>query len=553
MRLALAGATCALPIAALRAQRARGPGEDAQVLARGAIRVESGASWSTYNELFASGRTGAPSGRPQRLGASLTVDTLGADQIESVGPVQSAVRTLARLPGYVASLGRSALDVDARVLTLPITMEIGLGRRVEARVTVPYVVARHDVFWDVNAGGRGANLGLNPAFSDLAVRTRNAQVLDQLQSAAARLESALVMCAATPAASGCAQVNANRSLATQLRGATTEFTAAYARVYGSRTMTPAPFAPVAGSSAQVAIDARIGALNALYRAALGLPPAAADPITGRPAAAPVPVALSDLQRVLTDSLFGVAGAAIEGVERRHLGNVEVGAKILLHDAIGSVPAAPARGVRLRSAAGVLVRLGTATEPSADVFTDIGTGAAHAAVELRSVTDVAVGPRLWGTAIARYGAQLPDTRVVRVPGSPAEAIVASYRRHAVRRDVGDYVELGVMPRYAVTEYLQIAAEYRFRRKGEDRFSGAFTVTDPSGAQVQIDPAVLGVGTAATDHRIGGGFVFSTVAAYDRQRARLPLEVSFVHTQDIRGSGGSPKLFTTEARLRVYLGR
>jgi hypothetical protein len=97
---------------------------------------------------------------------------------------------------------------------------------------------------------------------------------------------------------------------------------------------------------------------------------------------------------------------------------------------------------------------------------------------------------------------------------------------------------------------VSAQWLYRRKGEDKYTGTFTVTDQDDNSVSLDASLLGVGTEVTEQRIGGGISYSTLRAFDRGRANIPLDVQLLHTQSISGSGYAPKRFTTQVQLRYY---
>ena len=59
------------------------------------------------------------------------------------------------------------------------------------------------------------------------------------------------------------------------------------------------------------------------------------------------------------------------------------------------------------------------------------------------------------------------------------------------------------------------------------------------------------TEETEQRLSAGATFSTVDAWTRGTARLPLEVSFAHYQSGAGTGGlAPKLVVDQVRFTVY---
>ena len=67
---------------------------------------------------------------------------------------------------------------------------------------------------------------------------------------------------------------------------------------------------------------------------------------------------------------------------------------------------------------------------------------------------------------------------------------------------------------------------------------------------LDASVLGIDSEQSEQRIGGGATFSTLGAFDRGRARIPLEVQIFHFQTVSGSGYVPKQFSTQMQLRYY---
>jgi len=73
---------------------------------------------------------------------------------------------------------------------------------------------------------------------------------------------------------------------------------------------------------------------------------------------------------------------------------------------------------------------------------------------------------------------------------------------------------------------------------------------NGKPVTLDAGILGTGTKQSEQRVGGGASFSTLRAYDRGRARVPIEVQLVHWQTLTGSGYVPKRFSTQIQLRYY---
>jgi hypothetical protein len=127
---------------------------------------------------------------------------------------------------------------------------------------------------------------------------------------------------------------------------------------------------------------------------------------------------------------------------------------------------------------------------------------------------------------------------------------------VNRKLGNVTEFEVTPRWVFNDFVSISAQYKFRNKAQDKYTGAqFTVGPDSttgGETIVISPSTLGIATEFTEHRFGGGFAFSNLQAYQQRQARIPFEVTFLHTQTINGSGGNlPKTFMDQIQIRLYV--
>jgi hypothetical protein len=205
---------------------------------------------------------------------------------------------------------------------------------------------------------------------------------------------------------------------------------------------------------------------------------------------------------------------------------------------------------MRVAAGAFARLATGQLERPDDIFDIGTGDAQTDFEGNGAIDLVFGRRFWASVVGRYGAQLVDQRTYRIPDVARNPFIMKYREQIVSRDLGSYIELEASPRWVYNDYLSLSANYLYRRKGEDKYTGMFTTEDPTGEPITLDASILGVGTEQREQRIGGGASFSTLRAYDRGRSRIPIEVQFSHWQSISGSGYAPKQFTTQIQVRYY---
>lgn len=550
-RRALAVAACLIasfaPHAA-RAQAVLGVGDDAIVLPAGVLRFRAIAGWTQFSERYGKGTPGRKDGSLEPLGIDFNLDTIGVKQFENLAPLQSGIRSLAGIPDWVASLGKSVVRVRDQIAVTPFALEFGVTSRLSVGALVPLVTATSNVDFRVNPTGFEPTLGFNPSLLNAALLQTNANLLAQFDSAAAQLNRALTSCAAAPAAPGCSSLNASAANARALIANANGFAAGLAQVYGGRNgAAGSPFVPTAGSNAQAAIEARVAAFRSLY-AAFG-----ANAITAGAPVGAAPLTVVDAQRILTDTLFGVKAQPLATSVTRGIGDIDFIAKFNLFDTFGrdTKRRLSPTGFNWRQSIGGVFRLGTGKLDSPDDFTDLGTGNHQNDVELRSYTDLLWGPHFWVSLVAKYNWQLPDQLVQRVTAAPDQELAAAYRRQTVNRDLGDIFELEVNPRWALTDNIGLAAHYYYRRKFSDRYTGSFAVHDLNGQSITLDASSLDQETEAREHRFGGGVSYSTVAAYERGLARVPLEVTYFHYETTLGSGGNvPKLSQDQLQIRLY---
>lgn len=550
----LATALCATLVLSPRsaaAQRILGPADDATVVPRGVFRIGVQPTWARANERFSDGLNGRTKGVPERLAVDFDVDSLGPSRFEPLRPLTSALQTLTGKSVNPASLGRLRVDFDYSSATTPITAEYGVTRRLTIGVLVPYVKTRNEVTVNPNPERTGGTIGINPARAVAGARLQNLAVTTQLSEAVTRLQGALTSCQGSSAPE-CAAINADRTRAMQLAANGAAVAAAVGSVYGTREGQGSRYAPVEGSALHGDVAARLAALSTDFLTLLGAPTGRTTWISARPVGAPL-MGLADFNTIISDAEFGIGAAPLATVERSHIGDVEVGAKLLLYDGLGAQP--PQRvdysGVKFRLAVGGAYRLGKAQYQSADDFADVGTGDAQDDIEGRLFADVLFGQRAWVSVVGRYGVQRADEQFLRIPDTPNAPFPALYRRQFVGRDLGDYFVGEISPRYSLTDALMFSATYTVYNKGEDSYTGQFPVTDLSGQATTLDAAVLNAGTARTEQRVVAGFTYSTMAAYYRGRAKRPLEVSYVVGQSLRGSGLVVKQFTQAIGLRLYI--
>lgn len=533
------------------AQRVLGPGDDAFVVPHGTVRVGVSTELTRFNERYGGGTADGTGSTLVPLAADFNIPTLGVAQFPTLGPAQATLRSLSGLSTFQLSLGRSRVTADASIATAPISAEIGLTGWLSIGAVVPIVLTRTDVSARMDTGATAANVGLNPAASSDAARAANAAIKAQFDQAAAQLSAALAACEADPSGSNCEALNASRTQALALIAGASEFATALAEFYGTDAGSASPYVPLAGSEAQLAVEARVAAFREQY-AGFGV----VDVITGTgPAAARVGVARGDLQRLTTDEAGGIRADSLYSFDRGSLGDVEVMAKLKLFDTFGRGRRAreTATGFNARAAITGVMRFGTGQPDYPNVFVDIGTGGGQNDIEVRSALDVGFGRHFWASVVARAGFQQADNPEVRIPSYVGEPFPPFYSVQTVERKLGNYYQVDASPRFALNDYFAVGGQYSFRKKDRDEYTGTFTLDSATTGvgEVTLDAATLGLGTEQIEHRAGAGIVYSTVAAVRRGRARLPLEISFSHLQTVRGSGRTQyKFFTDQVQLRIY---
>ena len=522
-------------------QRVLGVGEDATVLPGGVARWTVQVGWSAYNEVY------APGGPLERLAARYSSDSLGAVQLELLRPLRESIRSLAQLPNAEVSLGPIRTDFTARVTRSEFAFDFGLTSRVMLTARLPYEHTISEVVVNVNPRDErrfAANIGLNPALIAAQRPTATAQnrrLVDSVERAVTSLTARLNACSASSPDPVCSNQAAARALVSDAQ----TFATGIGTTYGTGATTPgSSFVPMSSSTLQTAIVARVAALNSSFKTYLSDVGPWENPVP-----ALLPISAVQATTYLSDSL---QIAPIGLVERSHIGDIELGTKVLLFDTFGSPARARAhrQGFGARLAVGGLARLGTGQVERPDDIFDVGTGDGQTDLEGNAAVDLVFGRRFWTSVVARYGAQLADEQTFRIPDVARNPYVMKYREQIVSRDLGDYLELEASPRYVYNDYLSFSANWLYRRKGEDKYTGSFTTEDPSGKPVTLDASILGLGTEQTEQRVGGGASFSTLRSFDRGRARLPLEVQFSHWQSISGTGYAPKQFTTQIQVRYY---
>ena len=158
--------------------------------------------------------------------------------------------------------------------------------------------------------------------------------------------------------------------------------------------------------------------------------------------------------------------------------------------------------------------------------------------LRGYLDVLLGSHFWVSTVARYAKSTSDTMTIRY--DPGAVFPSASSAIGVQRQLGNLFELEATPRWAFNDFVSIGGQYLYTHKPMDSYTtGGMAL-----------PA-LEVGTDFTEKRVGGGIAFSNLHAVSQGKSKLPIEVSYMHTETISGSGGAvPKLINDQILIRLY---
>lgn len=531
----LLAATLAVPLLAGIAAAQGSPwfGEDALILSRGMARLGIAPTWTRFDERYRADGTREP------LAADLTTQSLDPTRLSVLGPVRERLEALGPTPDIPVTLGRLRVDHDASILSVPMSAEIGIGARLSLGVMVPIVRVLSAVAVSPNPSISEGNIGINPALDDPDARARNQALLAQFANAVGTLQTLIAACA-DPGNPDPRCPQARTPEAQQLADNASAFASGLGELYSE---TESPFVPVADSPFDTTIRGRIASFADSF-ADFDIN----DITSSGPAAAAV-AGYADIQRLLTDPAFGVRARPLTTRTTTSIGDIEIGAMLQLLNTVRR-DSLQRFGSGVRAAVGAAFRLGSGRADDPDHLADIASGDGQHDVELRTQWDLRVGSGLALGFGGRYVVQLADREVVRITG-PHQPFAAYWRRHEVERDLGDVVDVQVTPRVGFGSFFSVMAQYRARRKAEDRHTGRFNVTDDFGEPVTLDAAILDEETEQREDRVSIGLGYSTLTSVARRRARVPLEIFLQYGESIRGSGGkTPKVSVGVMQVRVY---
>jgi hypothetical protein len=521
----------ALPRSA-SAQRILGPGNDAWTLPGGVFRFDVSSRFLGARERF------GPDGRESI--AAPFAGVLDATRLPSLLNLEADIAALTQSNPFQASLGTARINAVISAAVIPLSFQFGITSRLTFRASAPFFTGVQEVQWGLD--GTGATVGSNPALGNQAALTNNATIVGSLEAAAADLERLANDCAGNPGLDPrCAQVIAELNAVRALVERTRETTALLARTYGGSPGVPAsPFVPVIGSTAHNAVTAQIDVLRTEFDRYF----TSSVPEGASPSGAGAPATITDLQALLADSAQGYAIGPIGRRYHQGFGDVDVGVMLRLYDGIGANPwltdTVVTRGIR--QTFGFTYRLGTGKPQTADDPFLLPTGDGQDDLEFLSATDILAGRHLWGSVIVRFTKQQPIDRITRIPDASGSPFIPLDRRRMARTQLGNRIEVEALPRWIMNDYFAFGLQYRF-------------MTQQAGSVDEIAPFTDAIPLTTSlpsmsSHEVGIGFTWSSIAAHRRNRAKLPLEISYDHTMVIAGTGGAVRFSADRISVRAY---
>ncbi len=460
----------------------------------------------------------APDGssQVQPLGASLTSSALGTAIIPSLSPLQSDLQDALGDPGYSLSLGASRAFIDQSRLTFPFRLDVGVTDWLTLGAMVPLVRPRMEITFALDADFRSADLGVSPQLTNAS---QVSQFLNQFQAV---IDGAQELHAGDP------------SLV-----AAQAYLTALANAYDETT-----FFPVAESSTGRRLQRRLDSIGA----ALG-----AIDVTGVPTTLPMPsdyVTEADFNDFVTSTSHGLAAYPLEDwTTPWSVGDVELTAALRLlsggfePDSLGNLPA-----FRYRLGTGLLVRLGTGQQADPNRFLEQDPADGQNDFEGNVFGLLQLGSRFGGWGRFRYGIQTQG-QVIRRIAPPSETLPGPMSLAQLNWTPGNYTDLDVNPRFYLNSAMSFGVRYHRWSKEADSYelpgSGSIVLEGtPS-------PSVLDQETEENLRELGITATFSTLDAFDRGAASIPVYIRATYFTPIGGSGGrTPKGGRFQAGVTIY---
>lgn len=507
----------ALPFAA-SAQEPYSP-----LVPRGKIRLDARGTYSSFSDLLGvAPRSGSGAAG---LGDAFS-GTVGTRLFPFLGAPEAVVNSIVDEP-YSLSLGTISAFMEKSVASVPLAIDVGVFDWLTVGAFAPLIGNQTELTLHFTSDSAFANAGFSPALENVVLVTA---FLNELGSSIGAYDSYReATCQADPSSPGCT-------------GATDVLRSARALENSLTLLYEEAFAPVQGSPAGEALQAKLADLVEAFAAAGLAGPSAVPLATAR-------LTLEDIQNLVTDPLYGIGASHGLGGWRStwQLGDVEVRADARLIDTGDlDVPS------RIAAGAGATVRLPTGSRDDPANFLDSGFGDGQWDVELRGWMNGRWrrGFGLW--ADLRYGLQAGGTIERRV-FDPGVTFAPASSRASLDWNPGDYQRLEVSPWMHISTGLTALVGYRYFRKGEDSFSVRAGDDDAAVPTASPDPAILVPGTGLSTSHVVLGMVYNRSAAGNNGAAGEPLEIRVVFSQAVGGSGGAvPRETSLEVGFRLFRG-
>jgi len=517
---------------------ARAQGDEAPPPAAGVLRVLVPPVWWRWDQRFGQGTAGRANGQLEPIGVDFGADSLGTRQLPFLGPAEAVLRAVSGLPAFTMNLGRSDLQLNANVRTMPIAIAVGISRRLSIGALVPLVRSRVEALFrmDTSAATLG-NVGANPAYYQQGVYDGFRQ---QVDTALGALRAQAAGGPAALRAQAQAALNQYAGLLCGLYGVAAGAPASGASVCtGAATATGSPFLPLQASAPGDSIATRLAAAQAAYAQLAALYAGSGISLPAFNAAFPLPatpLSREEFQRFLTDSAQGVSGDTLAMALHTRLGDVELGATYAF-----------AERAAWRGVVTATVRLPTGMVDSDRDFIDVGTGQHQLGLELGTRNDVALGTGFRVVAAARAGARVPDQLWRRV-SPPWLPIAPLSSRALLRRATGSYLAADLTPTWRIDDAFSLGVRYAFFRQATTRFT---YVDAADSARVGLPASVLDQETAVRWMRIGAAVTFSTLGRFAAGRASLPYSLTVGYQNTFWGRGGqTPQASLVYVTLATY---
>ena len=478
------------------------------------MRIELEGSLQTFERRFRDGQL-------ESYAADVSSPGLGSDRIPLLADADARIARITGNTEYRINLGGLTTDAHADVGAGSLGLSLGLTRFISVFGRIPLVRSR--VQWRMQLDPTSADAGLSPAEAE------------QLPFFA-QMDASLATLSAKIAAG---DYDANPSQRALAQSTLADATALRTDLFGllADPATASPALPTSFSSAGVALNGRVTALQNTLTADLGVPGFGLTPV--------LPEATfnqTELEQALSAPDSPIA-LRLNQAPVTFRGDAEVGAAVTLIDRWD-------RGTRrggFRAALSGLVRLPTGRREQSDRLLDLGTGDVQTDIQLDLTADLGSGPlgaRLTGMYLRQLSSTFP-TRVTR----PSQPLVGPDRLTTVRRDPGDIVALGVHPFYRLARTLGFQAGVEHWSRGED----AVAYATPIDALPGIDAGILAEESKANATILSVGLTYANPGALRPGGRGLPVDASWSYQRVLRAGGGRvPDSHTVRGLFRVYFG-